>query len=72
MRVAVVTGAGSGIGRRVWPGARPNLMARFESSPRSTFVHVADTVAYMAGLPADANALFVTVMAAEMPFVGRG
>ena len=33
---------------------------------------VADTVLYMAGLDASANALFVTVMATKMPFVGRG
>src|ERR1700755_3360547 len=29
-------------------------------------------VAYMAGLPLDANVLFMTVMASKMPFVGRG
>jgi NAD(P)-dependent dehydrogenase (short-subunit alcohol dehydrogenase family) len=34
--------------------------------------HVADAVLYMAGLPLDANALFLTVMATKMPFVGRG
>ncbi|HTQ53326.1 MAG TPA: SDR family oxidoreductase [Bryobacteraceae bacterium] len=34
--------------------------------------HVADAVLYMAGLPLDANVLFLTVMAAQMPFVGRG
>jgi NAD(P)-dependent dehydrogenase (short-subunit alcohol dehydrogenase family) len=34
--------------------------------------HVADAVLYMAGLPLDANALFLTVMATTMPFVGRG
>jgi NAD(P)-dependent dehydrogenase (short-subunit alcohol dehydrogenase family) len=33
---------------------------------------VARSVVYMAGLPADANALFLTVMATKMPFVGRG
>ena len=33
---------------------------------------VADAVLYMAGLPADANVLFLTVMATKMPFVGRG
>jgi hypothetical protein len=26
----------------------------------------------MAGLPLDANVLFMTVMASKMPFVGRG
>ncbi len=34
--------------------------------------HVADAVLYMAGLPLDANVLFMTVMATQMPFVGRG
>jgi NAD(P)-dependent dehydrogenase (short-subunit alcohol dehydrogenase family) len=34
--------------------------------------HVAEAVLYMASLPLDANVLFVTVMATEMPFVGRG
>jgi len=33
---------------------------------------VADAVLYMAGLPAEANVLFMTVMATTMPFVGRG
>ena len=33
---------------------------------------VADAVLYMAGLPLDANVLFMTVMATKMPFVGRG
>jgi NAD(P)-dependent dehydrogenase (short-subunit alcohol dehydrogenase family) len=34
--------------------------------------HVARAVVYMAGLPLDANVLFITVMATRMPFVGRG
>lgn len=34
--------------------------------------HVADAVVHMAGLPLDANILFMTVMATKMPFVGRG
>jgi NAD(P)-dependent dehydrogenase (short-subunit alcohol dehydrogenase family) len=34
--------------------------------------HIADAVVYMAGLPLDANVLFMTVMATKMPFVGRG
>jgi len=33
---------------------------------------VARAVVYMAGLPLDANVLFLTVMATKMPFVGRG
>jgi len=34
--------------------------------------HVADAVVYMAGLPLEANVLFMTVMATKMPYVGRG
>ena len=34
--------------------------------------HVARAVVYMASLPLDANVLFLTVMATNMPFVGRG
>lgn len=34
--------------------------------------HVADAVVYIAGLPLDTNVLFMTVMANQMPFVGRG
>jgi len=34
--------------------------------------HVADAVLYMAGLPLEANVQFMTVMATQMPFVGRG
>ncbi|GIL01906.1 MAG: 3-oxoacyl-ACP reductase [Alphaproteobacteria bacterium] len=33
---------------------------------------VSDAVVHMAGLPLDANVLFMTVMATKMPFVGRG
>jgi NAD(P)-dependent dehydrogenase (short-subunit alcohol dehydrogenase family) len=34
--------------------------------------NVARAVLYMASLPLDANVLFLTVMATQMPFVGRG
>src|SRR5882762_9751530 len=40
--------------------------------PTMDVQNVAKTVVYMAGLTPDANALFVTVMATKMPFVGRG
>ena len=42
--------------------------------PEPTFdaVHVADAVLFMAGLPLDANVLFLTITATTMPFVGRG
>ena len=34
--------------------------------------HIGSSVLYMANLPLDANVLFMTVMATQMPFVGRG
>jgi len=34
--------------------------------------HVADAVLFMANLPLDANVQFMTVMATQMPYVGRG
>jgi NAD(P)-dependent dehydrogenase (short-subunit alcohol dehydrogenase family) len=34
--------------------------------------HVARAVVYMANLPLDANAQFLTIMATKMPFIGRG
>lgn len=40
--------------------------------PRMDVGHVAGAVVYMAGLPLDANVLFMTVMATNMPLVGRG
>ncbi len=40
--------------------------------PRKDVRHVTEAVLYMASLPLDANALFMTVMATTMPFVGRG
>ncbi|MFO0797647.1 MAG: SDR family oxidoreductase [Gemmataceae bacterium] len=40
--------------------------------PTMDVEHVARAVVYMAGLPPEANVLFLTVMATGMPFVGRG
>ena len=40
--------------------------------PRMDVRHVADAVVYMASLPLSANVLFMTVMATNMPYVGRG
>jgi NAD(P)-dependent dehydrogenase (short-subunit alcohol dehydrogenase family) len=42
--------------------------------PEPTFdvAHVADAVLFMAGLPLDANVLFLTITATTMPYVGRG
>ncbi len=40
--------------------------------PRMDLSHVADAVLYMATLPLEANVQFLTVMATQMPFIGRG
>ncbi len=39
---------------------------------RMDLAHVANAVLYMASLPLDANVLTMTVMATQMPLVGRG
>ena len=40
--------------------------------PRLEVDHVVRAVMYMANLPLDANVQFMTVMATQMPFIGRG
>ena len=40
--------------------------------PLMDVAHVASAVVYMASLPLDANVQFLTIMARDMPFVGRG
>jgi NAD(P)-dependent dehydrogenase (short-subunit alcohol dehydrogenase family) len=40
--------------------------------PRMDVAHVAQAFVYMAGLPLEANVQFMTVMATNMPFIGRG
>jgi NAD(P)-dependent dehydrogenase (short-subunit alcohol dehydrogenase family) len=56
------------------PMSSGTLQADFSLKPEPTFdvKHVADAVLYMAGLPLEANVLRMTVMATNMPFVGRG
>ena len=39
---------------------------------RMDAAHVGTAIVYMAGLPLDTNVLFLTVMANQMPYVGRG
>jgi NAD(P)-dependent dehydrogenase (short-subunit alcohol dehydrogenase family) len=40
--------------------------------PTMDVANVAETIVFMAGLPPTANVQFVTVMATNMPFIGRG
>ncbi len=42
------------------------------AEPTMNVDEVGRAIIYMAGLPLDANVLFMTVMATNMPFVGRG
>jgi NAD(P)-dependent dehydrogenase (short-subunit alcohol dehydrogenase family) len=50
------------------PQANGTMMAE----PRMDVSHVARAVLHMARLPLDANVLSMTIMATQMPFVGRG
>jgi len=50
----------------------PQASGAIEVEPTFDAGNVARAVIYMAGLPLDANVLFMTVMATKMPFVGRG
>jgi len=50
----------------------PQANGQIAAEPMLDVQHVADAVRYMAGLPLSANVLNMTVMASNMPFVGRG
>ena len=49
---------------------QPDGTTRVE--PTIDVEHVGRAIVYMASLPLDANVQFITVMATQMPFVGRG
>jgi NAD(P)-dependent dehydrogenase (short-subunit alcohol dehydrogenase family) len=53
-------------------GGVPQADGTLKPEPTMDVANVGRTIVYMAGLQPDANALFVTVMATKMPFVGRG
>ena len=50
----------------------PQADGSVAAEPITDVRHTADAVVQMAGLPLDANVLFMTIMATKMPFVGRG
>jgi hypothetical protein len=50
----------------------PQANGTLAPEPTMNVDHVASAVLYMDSLPLDANVLFMTVMANQMPFVGRG
>ena len=50
----------------------PQADLTIKSEPVMDVDHVGNAVVHMAGLPLDANILNMTIMATNMPFVGRG
>ena len=50
----------------------PQADGKMAVEARMDVNHVAEAVRYMASLPLASNVLFMTVMATQMPFVGRG
>ena len=50
----------------------PQANGTLAAEPVMDVEHVAQSVLHMAGLPLEANVLFMTVMATKMPLVGRG
>lgn len=53
-------------------GGVPQADGSLKPEPTMDVSNVASSVLHMANLPIDANVLFLTVMANQMPFVGRG
>jgi NAD(P)-dependent dehydrogenase (short-subunit alcohol dehydrogenase family) len=55
-----------------FPQGVPQADGSIRAEPVMDVVHVADAVLHMAKLPLSANIPFLTIMARDMPFVGRG
>ncbi|MGL6208505.1 MAG: 3-oxoacyl-ACP reductase, partial [Paracoccaceae bacterium] len=53
-------------------GGVPQADGSIKAEPVMDVTHVADTVLHMAGLPLAVNMPFVTIMARDMPYLGRG
>jgi NAD(P)-dependent dehydrogenase (short-subunit alcohol dehydrogenase family) len=63
--------AGTELTARMKDGV-PQANGTMAPEPTMDVMNVAKAVVYMASLPLDANVLFLTVVATQMPFVGRG
>ena len=50
----------------------PQANGEIKPEPLMDVEHVGSAIAYMAGLPLEANVQFMTIMATKMPFIGRG
>jgi NAD(P)-dependent dehydrogenase (short-subunit alcohol dehydrogenase family) len=53
-------------------GGVPQANGTMAPEPTMDVAHVGSTVVSMAALPLDANVQFITLMATQMPFIGRG
>ena len=53
-------------------GGVPQADGSMKAEPTIDVQNIGDAVVHMANLPLDTNILFMTIMANEMPFVGRG
>ena len=63
--------AGTEMAARMAKGV-PQANGTIAVEPLMDVAHVASAIVYMASLPVDANVQFLTIMARDMPFVGRG
>jgi NAD(P)-dependent dehydrogenase (short-subunit alcohol dehydrogenase family) len=63
--------AASGLGDHMARGV-PQANGQIAPEPTMDVAQVGEAVAYMDSLPLDANVQFMTVMATNMPFIGRG
>ena len=63
--------AGTDMTSRMSKGV-PQANGELKAEATMDVAHVANAVLHMASLPLSTNVLFMTVMANEMPFVGRG
>lgn len=50
----------------------PQANGEIATEPLIDVQHIANTIVYMASLPLDANVPFITIMANQMPYIGRG
>ena len=50
----------------------PQASGEIRVEPVMDVAHVADAVLHMANLPLDVNVPFMTIMARDMPYIGRG
>lgn len=55
-----------------FPSGVPQANGQIAAEPVMDVAHVADAVLHMAGLPLTVNVPFMTIMARDMPYIGRG